>query len=273
MPLFYSKQTYVFADRETKARYVWLKYRTILENSSILDVGAGECHLKNHLPDSASYWGIGLGGYPDQQIDLEKENIPFPDDSFDCVLCLDVLEHLENIHEVFDELCRVSRRYVVISLPNPWADLYNVLRFGDYCPGQPMKFYGFPQNKTEDRHKWFFSNEDARCFVEYRAIKNDMTVAQINNIVTGGEPGNRVMRRLRKFARDFLFRKDLNVDNLYAGTLWAVLKKQYLTQFFSSRAEHLCKHGCRLVLTTPLVAHGTLPALQLKNKHLPLHLL
>ncbi|GAG42554.1 unnamed protein product, partial [marine sediment metagenome] len=67
-----------------------------------------ECHLKQHLDEGASYWGIGLGEHLDQQVNLEKEKIPFPENSFDCVLCLDVLEHLEHIHQVFDELCRVT---------------------------------------------------------------------------------------------------------------------------------------------------------------------
>jgi hypothetical protein len=131
---------YQYTDRETKAKYVWLKYQSILKGH-ILDVGADQCYLKQYLPEDTDYWGIGLGGDLDQQVDLENEKIPFPDNSFDCVLCLDVLEHLENIHDVFDELCRVSRLFLIISLPNAWSDFYHVLRFGNYRPNQPMKFY------------------------------------------------------------------------------------------------------------------------------------
>jgi hypothetical protein len=216
---------FVFTDRESKARYVWLKYRSILENSSILDVGADECTLKLHLPESASYWGIGLGGHPDQQVNLEKEKIPFPDNSYDCVLCLDVLEHIENIHEVFDELCRVSRKYVVVSLPNAWATFYGMLRFKEYEPGRATKFYGLPVEPPEDRHKWFFSADEAKRFVEYRAAKNKMTIVQTDLQATGDEIGRGFRYRLRKLARNFLFRKDLKVNNLYDGTLWVVLQK------------------------------------------------
>jgi SAM-dependent methyltransferase len=133
--IFHTK--YEYKDRETKAKYVWLKYRPILKGK-ILDVGADECYLRQYLDNPASYLGIGLGGNPDQKVDLERESIPFPDNSFGCVLCLDVLEHLDNIHKVFDELCRVSRRYVVISLPNPWASFWSILRSGGYQPDQPM---------------------------------------------------------------------------------------------------------------------------------------
>lgn len=214
---------YRYVDRETKSKYVWLKYGPILGGRT-LDVGADECHLRSYLPEGAEYTGIGLGGNPDVQVNLEKEPIPFPDGHFDCVLCLDVLEHLDNVHAVFDELCRVSRRYVVVSLPNPWADLFRVLRVGDYRPGQATKFYGLPVEPPEDRHKWFFSAEEAEAFVRHRAARNGMRVVQMDREGMGGE-GAGLRGRLRRMARDFLFRRDLNTDNLYAGALWAVMEK------------------------------------------------
>lgn len=100
---------FYYINRETKAKYIWLKYKRIFKGK-ILDVGADKCHIKRYLEKNTSYLGIGLGGNPDVSVDLEKEKIPFNDNSFDCVLCTDVLEHLENIHEIFDELCRVSSR-------------------------------------------------------------------------------------------------------------------------------------------------------------------
>jgi SAM-dependent methyltransferase len=211
---------YVYVDRETKAQYVWLKYQPILRGRKILDVGADECYLKQHLDGEASYWGIGLGGHLDQQVDLEQGKIPFPDNSFDCVLCLDVLEHLEHIHQVFDECCRVAKDHVIISLPNPLGVLYERLRFGDYRPGQLTKFYGLPLEPPPDRHRWFFSNEEAEKFILYRAGLNGMCVLQMDNYGAGSEP-----TRWKRLARMVLFRDDLNLKNLYAGPLWAVLEK------------------------------------------------
>jgi len=216
---------YVYVDRETKAQYVWLKYQPILRGNGILDVGADECYLKQYLDDEASYWGIGLRGHPDQQVDLEKEKIPFPDNSFDCVLCLDVLEHLNNIHEIFDELCRVSRRWVIVSLPNPWRSFWSCLRSGDYYPGRPMKFYGLPLEPPEDRHKWFFSSEAAEKFIIYRAAKNRMRVVQMDNYGMGNE-GRGWKRLVRTLAMAILFRNTARLHNLNAGTLWVVLGKE-----------------------------------------------
>jgi SAM-dependent methyltransferase len=206
-----------YTDRETKAQYVWLKYRPLLKGR-ILDVGADECYLRQYLDEDADYWGVGLGGYPDQQVDLENEKIPFPDNSFDCVLCLDVLEHLDNIYEVFDELCRVSRHYGITSLPNPWRDFWSCLRSGDYYPGQPMKFYGLPLEPPEDRHKWFFSNEEAEKFIIYRAAKNGMRIVQTDNYGMGTE-GSGWKRLVKTLAKMILFRNTARLHNLYAGTL------------------------------------------------------
>jgi len=213
---------YYYTDRETKAKYVWLKYRSILKGR-ILDVGADEGYLKKYLPAETDYWGIGLGGHPDQVVNLEKEKIPFPEHSFDCVLCLDVLEHLDNIHEIFDELCRVSRNYVIISLPNPWAGFLGMLRAGNYRPDQPMKFYGLPPEPPEDRHKWFFSYKEAKNFVLHRAMKNNMRVVQMDTYK--GIEVRSWKRSLWNLAIMALLRNKSNGENLHEAMLWTVLQK------------------------------------------------
>jgi len=214
---------YVYSDRATKARYVGLKYAPIL-TGGVLDVGCDECHLKRHLPAGAEYWGIGRGGRPDQNVDLEKQGVPFADESFDCVLCLDVLEHLESIHAIFDDLCRVTRRYVIVSLPNPWGEFHRMLCHGDYRPGQPMKFYGLPPEPPEDRHKWFFSAGEARDFILHRAARNGMRVLQIDSEDEGNAAGHGgALTRTR--SGTVTIRNDFNRANLYTGTLWAVLEK------------------------------------------------
>ena len=109
---------FVYKSREDKPEYVWRKYSTLL-TGRILDVGADRCGLKRFLPPGTEYLSVGLGGTVEVAVDLEREELPFPDGSFDCVLCLDVLEHLDNIHEVFDRLCALTRRYLIIALPNP----------------------------------------------------------------------------------------------------------------------------------------------------------
>lgn len=45
-------------------------------------------------------------------------NIPFPDNFFDVVTCVDVIEHVENYDHLIKEMLRVSRKGVFLSTPN-----------------------------------------------------------------------------------------------------------------------------------------------------------
>jgi methionine biosynthesis protein MetW len=68
-----------------------------------------------------------------KKIDLETEGIPWEDNTFDIVICNQVLEHLKNYKKVIDDLIRVTKKngYIVIGIPN-LAHLINriLLLFG-----------------------------------------------------------------------------------------------------------------------------------------------
>ena len=208
-----------YQSRHDKPRYVWEKYREILKGK-ILDVGADQCGLKAYMPGDAEYLGVGLGAGVDMEVDLDAGPLPFSDNTYDCVLCLDVLEHLENVHFMFDELCRVSRRYLVISLPNPWKDFIRMLRHGFYRGSeQPMKFYNLPVNPPEDRHRWFYSPMEAERFIRLRGERNGMTVIQTDH---GRGKSNATFKK--NIYKTFIH-KDIDVNQLFLGTQWTVLEK------------------------------------------------
>jgi len=214
---------YSYNDRKSKSMYVWQKYKEILTDG-VLDVGADEMHLREHLPEGSEYVGVGLGDGPSINLNLETEPLPFEDNSFNCGLCLDVLEHVENAPAVFDELCRVSSRYVIVALPNGWASLYNVLRFGSYSPESMLKFHGMPAEAPEDRHKWFFNITEAREFVDARADENQMSILQSDEEGVARE-GRGPRGMLRRLGRMLLFDKRIARSDLYSGALWMVLQK------------------------------------------------
>lgn len=208
----------IYTDRETKQKWVSKKYRSILKGK-ILDVGADEGHILKYLPQDVIYKGVGLGGInPDiVKIDLEKENLPFVNNEFDCVMCLDVLEHLENIHSCFDEICRISAEWIIISLPNPYNDLLNYFRSGKYMNREKnMKFYGLPKEREVDRHKWFFSAIEAKEFISYRAYKNGFEVYDYY-----AEKDNSISDVLNM---NVCF-SSMDMDEIATGTMWWVLKK------------------------------------------------
>lgn len=49
---------------------------------------------------------------------LDATRLPFPDESMDAVFSLEVLEHLPDPGAAVREIMRVSRRYVLLSVPN-----------------------------------------------------------------------------------------------------------------------------------------------------------
>lgn len=54
-------------------------------------------------------------------------NLPFSDNNFDLVICLEVLEHLPYYAKALEELIRLSKKKLIISVPNePW---FTILRF------------------------------------------------------------------------------------------------------------------------------------------------
>jgi 2-polyprenyl-3-methyl-5-hydroxy-6-metoxy-1,4-benzoquinol methylase len=62
-------------------------------------------------------------------------DLPFDDDSFDLVLCLEVLEHIPGPEAAVVELARVCRGDIVISVPSePWFRLGSLAR-GKYLEG------------------------------------------------------------------------------------------------------------------------------------------
>lgn len=218
--------------RESKAAFVYGRYRPILQGR-IIDIGADQCYLRNHLPPTTEYVPVGRGDHElHVVVDLEKQRIPFGDQSFDCALCLDVLEHLENIHDVFREVCRLSREWVLISLPNPWMALLETLQRGPFSAQESVKFYGLPDEPPADRHKWFFSTTEAERFVQYQAKRNSFQVYDVHRKVGGwseiaGGGGWLDRYRCRRVvrARQLVFGGLVDRVDLQTWTTWHLLKR------------------------------------------------
>ncbi len=213
-----------YSDREGKAKYVFDKYKSIFKGD-ILDVGADECHLKSYIDKDVSYIGVGMGGNPDMEVNLDKSPLPFDDNKFDCVMCMDVLEHLEQAHYMFDELCRTSKKYVLISLPNPYYDFVVTLTDGKKKNAGEFKFYGLPEDKPVDRHRWFFSSSDARNFIVTRAAKNNFNVLQIDT--EGADVAPNLKSRIKRIAVKLLSCVlTIDASDIYERRTWALLEKK-----------------------------------------------
>ncbi len=200
-----------YTDRAGKAAYIATKYAPILAGS-VLDVGCDERQLSRLLPAGATYFGVDMNPKADLRVDLETGVLPFADASFDTVIAADVLEHLEQIHAVFDELCRVARHRVNISLPNPIMSFLHSLAQG--WTGT-FKYYGLPLDRPSDRHRWFFGSEEAERFVRDRGARNGLSAEQID-FEDYPEPPPYYSRSGRPLTVGPSFTR---------GTMWAVLAK------------------------------------------------
>jgi SAM-dependent methyltransferase len=208
--------TLSYETRADKARYIAGKYASILRGS-VLDVGCGEAPLRALVGSPGRYLGVDIDGqHADIALDLDdavrrRRGLPVEDRSFDTVVCTDVLEHLEHAHEVFDELCRVARDRVIVSLPNPLLSLLLGLVAGSH--GR-MKFYGLPLDPPQDRHRWFFSYDEAVNFVTQRAGRHGFFPEQIDAenraVVSWRTPDGREL---------------LDGPAIRNGTMWGVLRR------------------------------------------------
>lgn len=138
-----------------RSRDAWVRAKaaTIPAGSKVLGVGAGTCPYRdffNHCHyvthDFGQYEGIKLGGtteYGKIGIVSPLENIPVPDDSFDVVLCTEVLEHVPEPIEAIREIARILKPNGKLLLTSPLGSgLYQLPYhfYGGYTPEWYKRF-------------------------------------------------------------------------------------------------------------------------------------
>ncbi len=107
---------------------------------STLDVGCGEGFVLRALGEAAGrVYACDLSptaveacraAVPGVEAQVASAtDLPYDDDAFDVVICLEVLEHLDDPSVAVRELARVSRGHLVLSVPwEPWFQLGNLAR-------------------------------------------------------------------------------------------------------------------------------------------------
>ena len=155
-----------YNDRKGRAKFIKNQFKKQLEEaSSILDIGCDNNELKQTWGNKVT--GIDIDGSPDFKVNLEKEKLSrFKNDSFETLVCTDVLEHIDNFYAVLDDMVRVSNKRIIISLPN----CSHIFRIIPVVFGKSSgKFYGLPHTPPTDRHKWFFNWRALHSFFHYYA--------------------------------------------------------------------------------------------------------
>lgn len=145
-----------FLDVERK-RSIWIRKQimAIPNYQSILDAGAGECKYKNycdHLKylsqDFGKYDGsgdnIGLQtkswDYSRLQVISDIISIPFSDNSFDNILCTEVLEHIPFPELAIKEFSRILKKDGRLILTAPFCSQTHFAPF-HFCTGFNIYWY------------------------------------------------------------------------------------------------------------------------------------
>lgn len=164
-------------DNEDK-RDEWVRQQLLAlpDGTLLLDAGSGEQHYRDHCKhlrytsmDFCEYEGGGDGvGIQTGQWDTGKTDIicdilsiPRPDQSFDAVLCTEVLEHLPDPIGALTELTRLTRRGGQLILTAPFCSLTHFAPYHFYS-GFNQYFYhhhlpalGWNIDSIEANGNWF----------------------------------------------------------------------------------------------------------------------
>ena len=162
--------------RIKRQRAVGELYKDYLNGESVLDIGCDVRGIEEFVGPNTSYKGIDMHGKPDIILNLDHDSLPFEDKSIDTVVCIETLEHLQNIHKVFDSVMKITRKYVICSLPVEAA--YTGNKLVDSLGG--VFSFSTPIAPVFDRHQWIGSIADNLDFIYYRGARNGFTIKRID---------------------------------------------------------------------------------------------
>lgn len=150
----------------------------IKNGNVILDLGCGNGELFELVGTSIKR-GYGLdidlknhrvGNIIYKKYDLEKEDLPFEDNHFDCVTMLAVIEHLNNWQKIVAEARRVLKKdgIFLVTTPTPYAkpvlDVLAGLNLIDPTSIQDHKNYFKPPQLKKEFAKAGFVNIKSNYF-------------------------------------------------------------------------------------------------------------
>lgn len=183
---------------------------------SVLDIGCGrenleiceERGLEKTIKERSSdikYACVDIGKSADVILDLNKiEKLPFEDNSFDVIVLSHILEHLYEPKKILKEAVRVSKKWIIVGLPNDFA--YSK-RFKLFIGKNILPYVKYG-------HKFLVHLDDLNDFLELR--ENNLEIVQKKYIFssTGG-------RFLPEKFRQFLAHL---YPKLFAGCITLLLK-------------------------------------------------
>lgn len=148
-------------DLQNKTIYRDLRPVTSCATGMVLDVGCGQSPYRHLVErDSCTYRGIDIEAADEfdyQNADVVRfdgENIPFPESTFDLIICTEVLEHVHRYEKLVEEMHRVLKPNGTIIATVPWSARFHYVPH-DYFRYTPstlaIMFAGFSNVRVSQR--------------------------------------------------------------------------------------------------------------------------
>ena len=143
-------------------------------SGAVLDVGCGEMPFRGRLGPAARYTGIDVQEAADfgmrrhdDIVPFDGRRIPFPDASFDHVMCIEVLEHAEDPQGLVAEMHRVLR---------PGGGLVVTVPFSARVHHAPYDFHRFTRFRLATMFAGFASADVSERGDDLAVIANKLIV-------------------------------------------------------------------------------------------------
>jgi SAM-dependent methyltransferase len=167
------------------------KIITKLSVSNVLDIGCRSCEAKHVLSEGIEYFGNDIFQNVDGSVnfvgDVLKVNFGR---TFDCVIALDVVEHVDDPYALMDKIINLSEKYIIISLPNT----YDLLHKKDFLFKSTLgKKYSFETSNSLDRHRWVMNYDEICEFYSHYAKNYGMSL-EMTDVMLGASGSNLVSR-------------------------------------------------------------------------------
>ena len=242
---YYNTEKYVSLERFI-AYFYQIDILRQLPVKKVLFVGVGDAlvpeYLQKHTGLSITTCDIDKALNPDVVGDIRK--LPFEEGSFDVVVAYEVAEHIpfKEFPNILDEMARVSRSYVVMSLPFRNTAFEMVLKFPfirsifkknmlHFAFPIPVKFCGF---KISKHHYWEIERHKTTLRKIRSIIKERFDIQKEESAKLDLYRRFYVLKVRKKEAL-----KDNYVKDYYNRNISAMDEEYTFVRWFSSKASRL----------------------------------
>lgn len=172
---------------------------------SLLDVGCRDCSLSKGLKDK-DYSGCDLFQNDTNSVEFVGDilSINF-DKKFDCVVALDIIEHVDDPYTLVDKFFDLSNKFVVLSLPN----IYDLKHKYNFLINNTLgsKYY-FRTKNSLDRHRWIMNYDEIINFYKFYAEKYNLEY-EIKTLNTGYDNTKLSTKVILNICKLFISKKTL----------------------------------------------------------------